>query len=101
MRARTVVGVAVLGVGLLTVAGLTLAAGRAPSLLARLRSLPQDFSAAYHRREEELRAALLPSEEAVAAARAARASTGAHAADPSAPARSSRFDEDDELSYTL
>lgn len=98
MRARTVVGVAALGIGLVAVAGLALAADRAPSLLARLRRLPEELSAAYHAREAELRAALLPSEEDVAAARAARARTrGTHAAHRA----DAGFDEDDELSYRV
>ncbi|WP_418606772.1 hypothetical protein [Georgenia sp. SUBG003] len=63
------VGVGLLGV---TIAGtaILLAAGRAPSVLDRLRALPQDFAAAYREREAELRAALLPDDDAVAAARA-------------------------------
>ncbi|MHB1063301.1 MAG: hypothetical protein ACYC1Z_02215 [Georgenia sp.] len=94
MRARTIVGVALLGIGLVTVAGVALAVGRVPSLLARLRSLPEDFSAAYHQREAELRAALLPGEEDVAAARATRSrERGGRPAAPGA------FDEDDDLSY--
>lgn len=92
MRARTVVGVAVLGIGLVAVAGLALAADRAPSLLARLRRIPAEFSTAYHAREAELRTALLPSEEDVATARAARR-RGAHAAHRA----DDGFDEDDAL----
>jgi hypothetical protein len=62
------IGVGVLGAVAVT-ASVAVVAGRAPSLLDRLRSLPQDFTAAYREREAELRAALLPAEDAVAAAR--------------------------------
>ena len=64
MGVRLVVGLVVVG----SVA--VVMAVRAPSLLQRLRGLPAEFSAAYHEREAELRAALMPDEDAVAAARA-------------------------------
>jgi hypothetical protein len=66
---RMLIGVGLLGVTLAGTA-ILLAAGRAPSVLNRLRALPQDFAAAYRERETELRAALLPGDDAAAAARA-------------------------------
>ncbi len=78
MNPRVLLGVGLLGVTLAGTA-ILLAAGRAPSVLDRLRALPEDFAAAYRQREAELRAALIPDDDAVAAARAdvvARRSTG-------------------------
>jgi len=69
MNPRVLLGVGLLGVTLAGTA-ILLATGRAPSVLDRLRTLPQDFAAAYRDRETELRAALLPDDGAVAAARA-------------------------------
>lgn len=69
MSPRVLVGVGLLGVTLAGTA-ILLAAGRAPSVLDRLRALPQDFAAAYREREAELRGALLPDDAATAAARA-------------------------------
>ncbi|PFG37976.1 hypothetical protein ATJ97_0444 [Georgenia soli] len=69
MNPRVLIGVGLLGVTLAGTA-ILLAAGRAPSVLERLRALPQDFTAAYREREAELRAALLPDDDAAAAARA-------------------------------
>ena len=71
MRPKLILGL--VGIGLLgavaVTASVAMVAGRAPSLLDRLRSLPEDFAAAYREREAELRAALLPDDDAVAAAR--------------------------------
>ncbi|GAA4424325.1 hypothetical protein GCM10023169_20880 [Georgenia halophila] len=50
------------------------------ALLDRLRSLPRDFAAAYRERETELRAALLPDDDAVTDARAAVAARRAASA---------------------
>jgi hypothetical protein len=69
MNPRILLGVGLLGVTLAGTA-ILLAAGRAPSFLDRLRNLPEDFAAAYRERESELRAALVPGDDAVAAARA-------------------------------
>lgn len=69
MNPKVLIGVGLLGVTLAGTA-ILLAAGRAPSVLDRLRSLPEDFAAAYRQREAELRAALIPDDDAVAAARA-------------------------------
>ncbi|MCK6209224.1 hypothetical protein KZX45_01525 [Georgenia sp. EYE_87] len=78
MNPKVLLGVGLLGVTLAGTA-ILLAAGRAPSVLDRLRALPEDFAAAYRQREAELRAALIPDDDAVAAARAdvaARRSSG-------------------------
>ncbi|MPV39107.1 hypothetical protein, partial [Georgenia subflava] len=69
MSPKLLIGLGLLGVAVAGTA-VVLAAGRAPSVLDRLRNLPQDFTAAYREREAELRAALLPDDAAVAAARA-------------------------------
>ncbi|MFH5823248.1 hypothetical protein [Georgenia sp. AZ-5] len=92
MRPKVLIGV----VGLVAVtATLAVVVGRSPSLVARLRTLPEDFSAAYRQREAELRAALLPGDDAVVAASdsaAARATRrGRHAAD----------EETDDLPYSF
>jgi hypothetical protein len=65
MNPKVLIGVGLLGVTLAGTA-ILLAAGRAPSVLDRLRSLPEDFAAAYRQREAELRAALIPDDDAVA-----------------------------------
>ncbi|WP_127127723.1 hypothetical protein [Georgenia sp. SYP-B2076] len=98
MRPRLVLGL--VGLGLLAVtATAAMVAGRAPSLLDRLRSLPEDFTTAFREREAELRAALLPGEDAVAAARedVARARAARHRG--TAPGETD--DATDELPYSF
>lgn len=88
MRPRLLLAVAA---GAVAVTALAMVA-RAPGLRDRLRALPADFAAAYRERETELRAALLPDDDAVAAARAEVARRrGRHAAD----------EESDDLPYSF
>ncbi|TRW47506.1 hypothetical protein [Georgenia yuyongxinii] len=68
MRPKVLLGVAVLGA--IAVTATLAVVARTPSVLDRLRAVPADFTAAYRRREAELRTALLPDDDAVAAARA-------------------------------
>lgn len=64
---------------------------RRPALVHRLRALRTEFRAAYAAREAELRAALLPSEDAVGSARSRRRRGPDQPTDP----------EDDEPPYTF
>lgn len=91
MGVRLVVGLVVVG------SAAVVLAARAPSLLQRLRALPGEFSAAYHEREAELRAALLPDEGAVATARAEVARRRAAPTTPQPWATT----EDDDLASAL
>ncbi|KAE8763728.1 hypothetical protein [Georgenia thermotolerans] len=87
MRPRLLLAVTV---GAVAVTALMVA--RAPGLRDRLRALPADFAAAFREREAELRAALLPDDDAVAAARTEVARRrGRHAAD----------EESDDLPYSF
>ncbi|GAA1630399.1 hypothetical protein [Georgenia ruanii] len=85
MRPRVLLVVAA---GAVAVTALTVA--RAPGLRDRLRALPADFAAAFREREAELRAALLPDDDAAARTEVARR-RGRHAAD----------EESDDLPYSF
>ncbi|WP_448072201.1 hypothetical protein [Georgenia yuyongxinii] len=103
MRPKVLLGVAVLGAVAVTV---TLAVvARAPCVLDRMRALPADFTAAYRRREAELRAALLPDDDAVGAARADVARRRADGRRPAATdvtgADAADLDETDDLPYSF
>jgi hypothetical protein len=102
VRGKVLLGVAVLGAVAVTA---TLAVvARTPSVLDRLRALPGDFTVAYRRREAELRAALLPDDDAIAAARAdveRRRADGRRFAAVDAGHDATDPDETDDLPYSF